>query len=117
MTRPERRRQVSPWDDRFHLADRTGAPDPNWFAEATTCAAGNAVSFATGTSDEHEALQHVAGTWLLWHWSDLDGAASSACPVNQATARVWLLRNDHFGALAEIDRDLGATERGGRAQG
>ncbi len=103
---------MSPGGDRFHLADRTDAPDPNWFAEATTCAAGNAVSFATGSSDEHEALQHVAGTWLLWHWSDLVGAASSASPVDEATARVWLLRNDHFEALAEIDKDLGAPELG-----
>jgi len=112
VTRSERGGQVSPGGNGFHPADSMDAPDPNWFAEATTCAAGNAVSFATGTSDEHEALQHVAGTWLLWHWTDLTGAVSTARPVDQATARVWLLRNEHFEALGEIERDLGAPERG-----
>jgi len=71
-----------------------------------TCAAGNLVSFATGTSDEHEALQTVAGEWVLWSWGD--PAGTSARPVDAATARRWLLRNEHFEAADRLEQEAAA---------
>jgi uncharacterized protein YeaO (DUF488 family) len=72
-----------------------------WFPEATTCAAGNEVSFATGTSEEHEALGLTAtGSWVVRRWRD--GAAGMTLrPVASEEARAWLLRCQLFEAAAE----------------
>ncbi len=97
------------------MGRESGAPDPitpGWFAEATTCAAGNQVSFATGTSEEHEALQRVAEGWLLWRWSDGAGQGAARRPVDQVAARLWLLRNEHFEAVEEMTGGMRADERG-----
>ncbi|MHB1527458.1 MAG: DUF488 domain-containing protein [Candidatus Dormibacteria bacterium] len=88
----------------------SGAPDPTapgWFAEATTCAAGNQVSFATGTSEEHEALQRLAEGWVLWRWSDVAGHDAARRAVDRATARIWLLRNEHFDTGEELTAGWG----------
>ena len=72
-----------------------------WFPEATTCAAGNEVSFATGTSEEHEALGLTgAGSWVLRRWRD-GVAGETLSPLTAARAREWLLRCEHFEAVAE----------------
>ena len=72
-----------------------------WFPEATTCAAGNEVSFATGTSEEHEALGlTAAGSWVLRRWRD-GVAGETLGPITAAKAREWLLRCEHFEAVAE----------------
>ena len=79
-----------------------GTPTGEWFDEATTCAAGNRVSFATGTSEEHEAMLRAKdGRWLLWHWSEAGGSAPTCTELQPAPAREWLLRNDHFEAVSE----------------
>ena len=72
-----------------------------WFPEATTCAAGNEVSFATGTSEEHEAMGlTAAGSWVLRRWRD-GVAGETLSPLTAAKAREWLLRCEHFEAVAE----------------
>jgi uncharacterized protein YeaO (DUF488 family) len=72
-----------------------------WFPEATTCAAGNEVSFATGSSEEHEALGlTAAGNWILRRWG-YGRAGEKVRPVTPAEAREWLLRCEHFDALDE----------------
>ncbi len=72
-----------------------------WFPEATTCAAGNEVSFATGTSEEHEALGlTAAGHWLVRRWRDR-GAGEAVRPLAPEEAREWLLRCEHFEAVEE----------------
>ncbi|MDA8332671.1 MAG: DUF488 family protein [Candidatus Dormibacteraeota bacterium] len=78
------------------------APSSAWFWEATTCGAGNRVSFATGSSECHEALQWRSGRWVLFSWSR--GAEEEAAyrQVAQDEARAWLLRNEHFDAAASV---------------
>jgi len=75
-----------------------GTPPPaggRWYSEATTCWAGNRVSFATGTSDEHEALQLRAEGWALWHWDDVGDRQRTCRQVDEGVARTWLLQNEH----------------------
>ena len=74
-----------------------------------TCAAGNSVSFATGSSEHHEALQEDGGTWTLWHWED--GGEEWHQVVDPESARAWLLRNEHFDALALTDQGPAPTSR------
>ena len=72
-----------------------------WFPEATTCAAGNEVSFATGTSEEHEALGlTAAGNWVVRRWRDRE-AGEKVRPLTSEEAREWLLRCEHFEAVEE----------------
>ncbi len=66
-----------------------------------TCAAGNSVSFATGSSEEHEALHENGGAWTLWHWRG--GGTPWSRVVDLEVARAWLLRNEQFDALALIE--------------
>ncbi len=70
------------------------------FEEATTCAAGNSVSFATGTSEEHESLvRTLAGGWRLRRWADGGGRVLERA-VDAGRARAWLEQNQHDEALA-----------------
>lgn len=105
----------SPTSDRLDAEagrGRMGAA-ARWFPEGTTCAAGNSVSFATGTSEEHEALQESEGMWVLWHWRD--GEDASSRPVDPVTAREWLVRNEHFDFLSqlEVGESMSVSEEGG----
>ena len=72
-----------------------------WFPEAATCAAGNQVSFATGTSEEHEALGlTAAGSWVVRRWRD-DVAGETLRSVTPGEAREWLVRCELFEAVEE----------------
>lgn len=84
--------------NRRMLAEMESAGEQE-FAEATTCGAGNSVSFATGSAEVHEALRLTAqGVWRLRRWSDLSGPAGED-EVSLARAREWLLQNQHDEAL------------------
>ncbi len=68
-----------------------------WFEEATTCAAGNLVSFATGTSTQHEALGRApSGGWWLRSWTDGEPETEMWRTVSTQEARDWLLRNEQY---------------------
>ncbi|MGC8473769.1 MAG: hypothetical protein ACP5PW_05090, partial [Candidatus Dormibacteria bacterium] len=59
------------WAESLGMGRMEEAEVVAWFPEATTCAAGNEVSFATGTSEEHEALGlTAAGSWVVRRWRD-----------------------------------------------
>lgn len=84
-------------------ARATASTGSAWFWEGTTCGAGNLVSFATGTSDWHEALQWRSGRGVLFSWSDAAKEAATYRDVNGEEARVWLVRNEHFDAAAALE--------------
>ena len=84
-------------------SEKVGEPDVvvEWFPEAATCAAGNQVSFATGTSEEHEALGLTAiGSWVVRRWRD-GVAGETSRPVTPGEAREWLLRCELFEVVEE----------------
>lgn len=77
------------------------APVVAWYPEATTCAAGNQVSFATGTSEEHESLGRTSsGGWVVRRWHDRV-AGERWRSVTAAQARAWLVRCELFEVLEE----------------
>jgi hypothetical protein len=87
----------------------TGELEGRWFPEGMTCAAGNLVSFATGSCEQHEALQERGGAWTLWHWED--GGERWTRVVDRQTARAWLLRNEHFDALSLVGGEPDSQSR------
>ncbi|MHB1501886.1 MAG: hypothetical protein ACYCYK_12100 [Candidatus Dormibacteria bacterium] len=83
--------------------DEADGPAERWFPEGATCAAGNSVSFATGSCEEHEALQEKRGTWTMWHWSDRGDRNPWSQVLDPQAARVWLERNERFECLVQIE--------------
>ncbi len=51
--------------------------------------------------------------WVLWHWRD--GEDASSRPVDPVTAREWLVRNEHFDFLSqlEVGESMSVSEEGG----
>jgi hypothetical protein len=82
------------------------------------------VSRATGSEYEHESVYLLSsGTWILKHWSQWRGAATTYRELELAEAVEWFLRIDARGVLKRLaseDENFAAelaraTNRGPRA--
>ena len=64
----------------------------------------NMISRVTGSQWEHEALYRTAsGTWVLHHWSGIQGVQATYEIVADATAHAWLVKNGEAEAVPADD--------------